>query len=66
MRSDGGGVANEVLEENLLQCHFLHHKPYMTWTEIKRGPNRSSYGTASDGNLERLSDIAERQNQAGI
>jgi hypothetical protein len=61
---------NEVLEENLPQWHFFHRKPYMTWTEIKRGPNRQSYGMASGGNVEtlfsaKLDDIAERQNHAG-
>jgi hypothetical protein len=28
----------ELLRENLLQCHFVHHKFHMTWPELEPGP----------------------------
>jgi hypothetical protein len=38
------GRGTEVLGENLPQCHFVHHKPHMTWPEIERGPQRLETG----------------------
>jgi hypothetical protein len=37
-RANGGmriGGETEVLEENQLQCHFLHHKSYVTWDRTR-------------------------------
>jgi hypothetical protein len=43
----------EVLGENLPQCHFVYHKPYMLYPDANPGrrsgkpeSNRLSYGTA--------------------
>jgi hypothetical protein len=29
---------NEVLGENVLQCHFVNHKFHMTWAGLEPGP----------------------------
>jgi hypothetical protein len=28
---------NEVFGENMLQCHFDHHKSHMIWPELEPG-----------------------------
>jgi hypothetical protein len=37
-----GGMIDspEVLGENLSQCHFVHHIPYMTLPGLEPGPPR--------------------------
>jgi hypothetical protein len=36
----------EVLEENLPQCHFIHHKPHMTWDRTQAAAVESQRLTA--------------------
>jgi hypothetical protein len=37
-------VETEVLEGNLPQCRFVHHKSDMTWRELESGPSRWEVG----------------------
>jgi hypothetical protein len=34
----------EVLGENPLPCHYVHHKSHMTWPGIVRGKSRWEAG----------------------
>jgi hypothetical protein len=37
----------EVVGKNLPQCHFVHHKSYMTWTWLEPEPPRWEAGNES-------------------
>jgi hypothetical protein len=44
MMSVEQSVETEVLEENLTQCHYVHHKSHMTWPGLEPGPPRYEAG----------------------
>jgi hypothetical protein len=37
---DTDRIKPKYYEKNLCQCHIVHHKSHMDWTEIKPGPLR--------------------------